>query len=214
MIIILFGTPGSGKGTQSEQLKKELGLVHISTGDLFRHHLGENTLLGQEARVYINRGDLVPDEVTINMVRDRLLDLNSANGIIFDGFPRTYLQAEALDNLLQEMDEHIHCVLHIQVSHDEIVRRLSGRMVCGKCQKTFHKEFNPFITCPTDECEGEYLYQRDDDKPETIRARLETYDRQTAPLINYYRHLGLLKVISGEQPIEKVTQDVHDAISG
>ncbi len=210
MNVILLGGPGSGKGTQAKRLKTELGMTHLSTGDLFREHLDKNTPLGQKAREYMDRGDLVPDDITISMVRERLKQPDIQNGVIFDGFPRTIPQAQALDELLEAIGGKIDAVLHIQVSDDEIVRRLSGRLICRKCNATFHKEFNPFTECPygDEKCKGEHLYQREDDKPETVRARLAVYHRQTQPLIQYYQNAGLLVTIPGEGSIERVSEAI------
>lgn len=212
MYIIFVGQPGSGKGTQSEQLKAKMGLTHIATGDLFREHLGKNTPLGQEARGYMDRGELVPDELTINMVRDRLDRGDITTGVIFDGFPRTIGQADSLIALLAERGTKIDAAFNFNVVDDEIVRRLSGRVMCKKCNLAFHKDSNPFVSCPSDECKGEYLYQRDDDKPEIILSRLEVYNRLTKPLLQYYKEKGLLINLPGEGTIEEVTQALLKAI--
>ena len=204
MNIVLFGAPGSGKGTQAEQLCKELKLVHVASGDLFRENLKNETELGKLAKTYMDKGDLVPDDVTVAMVRERLSRPDARTGVILDGFPRTLPQAEALDKTLTEMERQIDGVLYIKVSDEEIVKRLSGRIICRECQTPFHKVFKPFQTCPFNKCEGEYLYQRDDDKPETVRARLETFYNQTAPLIDYYRQAGLLIEIEGEGEVSEV----------
>ncbi|HLF89790.1 MAG TPA: adenylate kinase [Anaerolineales bacterium] len=212
MHIIFVGQPGSGKGTQSEKLKTRIGLTHISTGDLFREHLGNNTPLGQEARGYIDRGELVPDNITINMVRERLERGDITIGVIFDGFPRTIAQADALIALLQEKGGRIDAALNFNVSDDEIVRRLSGRIMCRKCNLAFHKDSNPFTQCPINQCSGEYLYQRDDDKIEIIRSRLVTYNQLTKPLLQYYEEKGLLVNLPGEGTIEEVTKAVLEVV--
>jgi adenylate kinase len=215
MNIILLGGPGSGKGTQAKILEKTLHLTHVSSGDLFRENIRERTELGRQAEDYIKRGDLVPDEITLGMIRERLKEPDTKNGVIFDGFPRTTVQAEALKKMMEQLHSRIDLVLYINVSDDEIVRRLAGRLICKKCQRTFHPLSNPFTTCPKteDPCQGEFLYQRDDDKPETVRARLKTYHRQTAPLIDYYKNTGLLLVIPGQQPIEDVAQSILEAVN-
>ena len=213
MYLIFVGTPGSGKGTQSEQLKAKMGLIHIATGDLFREHLGNNTPLGQEAKTYMDRGALVPDELTINMVRDRLERGDITSGVIFDGFPRTIAQADALITLLEEKGESIDAALHFDVSDEEIVRRLSGRVICRKCNLAFHKDSSPFAKCPSNQCSGEYLYQRDDDKPETILSRLAVYNQLTKPLLKYYEQKNLLVDLPGEGTIEVVTKAVVEAIN-
>lgn len=212
MYIIFVGQPGSGKGTQSERMKEKLGLVHIATGDLFREHLGKNTPLGQEARGYMDRGELVPDALTINMVRDRLDRGDVTSGVIFDGFPRTIGQADALIALLAERGTKIDAAFNFNCSDAEIVRRLSGRQMCRKCNLVFHKESKPFVSCPDHACEGEHLYQRDDDKPEIILSRLEVYNRLTKPLLQYYDQKGLLINLPGEGTIEEVTQALVKAI--
>ncbi|NUM46255.1 MAG: adenylate kinase [Anaerolineales bacterium] len=212
MYIIFVGQPGSGKGTQSEQLKEKMGLTHIATGDLFREHLSKNTPLGQQARGFMDRGELVPDELTINMVRDRLDRGDVGSGVIFDGFPRTIGQADALIALLAERGHKIDMAFNFNVTDAEIVRRLSGRLMCRKCAHVFHKDSNPYLACPENICEGEYLYQRDDDKPEIILSRLEVYNRLTKPLLQYYAQKGLLVNLPGEGSIEEVTKALVAAL--
>ncbi len=204
MYLILLGPPGSGKGTQAERLKEQLGLPHVASGDLFRESIGHETELGLLAKRYIDRGQLVPDDVTIAMVRERLQQPDCDEGVILDGFPRTLAQAEALDKILASRDRALTEVLYINVPDEELVRRLSGRRICRQCQTPYHLVFNPPAeegVC--DECGGE-LYQRDDDQPETVRARLKVYHEQTAPLIDYYRQAGLLVEVDGEGDIETV----------
>ncbi|MCB0211126.1 MAG: adenylate kinase [Anaerolineae bacterium] len=203
--VVLVGGPGSGKGTQASQLKEELAVPHISTGDLFRENIKNQTDLGKLAKSYIDCGQLVPDDVTEAMVESRLAQDDASRGFILDGFPRTLPQAEALTEILAGMGRKLNAVLYLKVSDSEIVNRLSGRMICRECQTPFHKMFNPFKECPNHKCDGEHLYQRDDDKPETIRARLETFHRQTAPLINYYQENGVLIEINGEGDVADVT---------
>ena len=205
MNIVLFGAPGSGKGTQAERLCQELNLIHVASGDLFRENLKNETELGLLAKTYMDKGELVPDDVTVAMVKERLSRPDAQAGVVLDGFPRTLPQAQALDQALAEMDRRLDGVLYIKVSDEEVVRRLSGRLICRECQTPFHKEFNPFKRCPFNKCQGEYLYQRDDDKPETIRARLVTFYNQTAPLIDYYRQAGLLIEVEGEGNVAEVT---------
>lgn len=204
MNIVLLGPPGSGKGTQAELLEERLSIPHVSSGDLFRHNLSHETELGLQAKKYMDRGDLVPDDVTIAMVRERLEQPGCEEGVILDGFPRTISQAEALDDILDDLGRSLDGVISIEVGEEEVVRRLSGRRVCRECGATYHVEFNPPQQSGVcDECGGE-LYQRDDDKPGTVRNRLEVYDKQTAPLINYYREAGLLYPVDGEGNIEAV----------
>jgi adenylate kinase len=204
MNLILFGAPGTGKGTQAEFLQAELGLTHIATGDLFRDHLKNCTRLGLAAQEYMNRGQLVPDDVTIDMVRERMQQPDIKQGVLFDGFPRTLPQAEAMAVLLQELGLKIDAVIHLEVPTEEIVTRLSGRLICKECQAPFHAIYNPFKTCPEHKCHGEYLYQRDDDKPGTVRARLDVFYKQTQPLIEYYHKAGLLHTVSGMGEINEI----------
>ena len=210
--IILLGPPGSGKGTQAAELKETLNLPHISSGDLFRHNINNETELGLKAKTYIDKGELVPDAITIAMVMDRLKQPDCQEGALLDGFPRTLAQAEALDKALAEQGHKIDQVPLINVPEKVVIERLSGRLICRKCQATFHKVYNPFETCPHNQCQGEYLYQREDDKPETVRSRLKVYWEQTSPLIDYYREQGVLLEIDGDQPMEKVTADLRAAI--
>lgn len=206
MNIVLLGAPGSGKGTQADHLCEQFNVPHIATGDLFRENLKKETELGKLAKGYMDCGELVPDDVTVAMVRERFSRADAKRGFVLDGFPRTLAQAEALTQMLAKMGRQLDGVLYIKVSDEEIVKRLSGRIICKECQMPFHKIFNPFQHCPYNKCHGEYLYQRDDDKPETVRARLETYHTQTAPLIDYYDQAGLLIEIEGEGEVVEVTQ--------
>lgn len=211
MNLVLIGAPGAGKGTQADKVAAEFEIQHIATGDLFRKNLKNETELGQLAKIYMNRGELVPDDVTEAMVRERLAQPDTVNGVVFDGFPRTPTQADALHHILTDLKRQLDGVIYIKVSDQEIVDRLSGRLICRECQTPFHKIYNPFTTCPLGKCHGEFLYQRDDDKEETIRARLKTFYQQTAPLIDYYRKSGLLVEIEGEGELEEVTARVLDA---
>lgn len=212
--LVLFGAPGSGKGTQAEQLRTELNLQHIATGDLFRENLKNETDLGKLAKTYMDRGELVPDDVTEAMVRERISRPDTQAGFIMDGFPRTLPQAEALTDIVTSMGRRIDAVLYIKVSDEEIVKRLSGRLICRSCQTPYHLIFKP----PAQEgvcdlCGGE-LYQRDDDNPETVRARLNTFHAQTAPLIDYYKGAGLLIEIDGEGQVSDVTERTRSAVKG
>ena len=207
--VILLGPPGSGKGTQAGAVCDYLGVPHVASGDLFRYNLKNETALGLQAKAYMDKGALVPDDITIAMVLDRLARPDCAGGAVLDGFPRTLPQAQALDKALTEQGVGINMVLNIQVPDEEIVNRLSGRLICRECQEPFHKVFKPFETCPHDKCKGEHLYQRDDDKPETVRNRLGVYWNQTSPLIAYYREQGVLVDINGYQKIDKVTADLQ-----
>jgi adenylate kinase len=211
MHLVLLGPPGAGKGTQAERLEEELRLPHVASGDLFRENLKNETELGLLAKKYMDKGDLVPDDVTIAMVRERLQQPDCTRGAIFDGFPRTQAQAQSLDRMLTDMGQKLDGVLYIAVPDEELVRRLSGRWICRQCQTPYHTVFSP----PAREgvcnaCDGP-LYQRDDDKPETVRARLKVYHQQTSPLIDYYRQAGLLVEVNGAGDIETVSADLLKA---
>lgn len=212
MNLVLLGPPGSGKGTQAKRLQKRLGLLHVASGDLFRENLKNDTELGTEAREYMVRGKLVPDALTIDMLRERLDRPDITTGVVLDGFPRTLAQAEALDEMMASTGRALDAVLSIEVPDEEIVGRLSGRLVCAKCQLPFHQTFNPFKSCPSSECEGEHLYQREDDRAETVRERLETYHRQTAPLVDRYQTRGCLLRVPGVGPLDDVTSACVEAL--
>ncbi|GAB2818191.1 adenylate kinase [Actinoallomurus bryophytorum] len=206
MRIVLVGPPGAGKGTQAQFIASHLSIPKISTGDIFRANVSGNTPLGQKAKEYMDRGDLVPDEVTIAMVRDRLAEDDAQEGFLLDGFPRNVPQAETLKKILSEMDRKLDLVLELVVDDDEVVRRLSGRRTCRKCGRIWHVAFDP----PTkdgvcDVCGGE-LFQRDDDREETIRHRLEVYQEQTAPLASFYADEGILVGLDATGPVEEVTE--------
>lgn len=212
--VVLLGGPGAGKGTQAERLSQNLGIPQVSTGDLFREHLKKETELGLLARGYMDRGELVPDQVTVDMVRDRLSRPDAARGAILDGFPRTIAQAEALNGLLAELDSQLSVVPYIQVPEDVLLERLAGRWTCKKCGAMYHQLFNPPQEAGVcDRCGGE-LYQRPDDTPETQKHRIEVYFEQTAPLIQYYREKGLLVEVDGRQGIEDIQADLLEIIKG
>ncbi len=208
MNIVFLGAPGSGKGTQAKILQSRLGLVHVASGDLFRYNLKNRTQLGLMAEKYMNAGQLVPDDVTVAMIRERLQRPDVSKGVILDGFPRTRPQAEALDAMLKEMGMGIDSVIYLRVSDEEIVKRLASRWICRECGTPFNETNKPFKECPLGKCKGEHLYQREDDKPETVRARLKVYHEQTSPLIEYYRKQGLLVEVEGMGDME----DIADAI--
>ena len=210
--IILLGPPASGKGTQAARLREMLKLPHVASGDLFRENLKNDTELGRRARIYMDRGELVPDDVTIAMVMDRLSRPDCANGALLDGFPRTIAQAEALDRALAEWGYRISDVLYIAVPDEVLVERVSGRRLCRVCGESYHVRFNPPRKPGVCDNDGGELYQRDDDKPETVRKRLKVYWEQTSPLIDYYRSQGVLVEIDGEQPIDAVTDDLCAAL--
>ena len=212
MFLVLLGPPGVGKGTQAERLAEELELPHVSSGELFRENIEDGTPLGREAQLYIDRGELVPDEVTIGMVAQRLDEPDCAEGAILDGFPRTIEQARALDGVLAEKDAAVTLVPYINASTETLLQRLGGRWTCRDCQVVYHALFNPPSepgVC--DACGGE-LYQRPDDTPETHRKRIEVYQKQTAPLIDYYRERGLLVEVDGELDIEGVYAELLSAV--
>jgi adenylate kinase len=212
MDLVLLGAPGSGKGTQADHLQREMGLTHIASGDLFRHHLQQKTDLGIQASEFMTRGALVPDPITIAMLRDRISQPDTSKGVLLDGFPRTMEQAIALNEMMSGLGRDIDAVLYVEVPDDELVERLSGRLVCRECQVPFHRTANPFKTCPHGRCSGEHLYQRPDDAPETVRARLVTYHKQTAPVIDYYRLINLLVTISGNGAVDEVRRATLDAV--
>jgi adenylate kinase len=210
--LVLVGPPGAGKGTQAEFVAAHLAVPKISTGDIFRANVAQGTPLGVEARRYMDAGQLVPDEVTINMVAGRLADTDAADGFLLDGFPRTTPQATALDKLLADLGTGLDLVLELVVDDDEVIRRLSGRRTCRGCGKIWHVTFDPTTRegiC--DRCGGE-LFQRDDDKAETVSERLRVYARDTAPLADYYGAQGKLVGIDATGPVEDVTVRAIDAL--
>jgi adenylate kinase len=210
--LVLVGPPGAGKGTQAEFIAAHLVVPKISTGDIFRANVAQGTPLGIEAKRFMDAGQLVPDEVTINMVRERLAEPDAADGFLLDGFPRTTPQAVALDKLLADLGDGLDLVLELVVDDDEVIRRLSGRRTCHGCGKIWHVEFDPPLhdgVC--DRCGGA-LFQRDDDKPETIAERLRVYARDTAPLVDYYGAQGKLVGIDATGPVEDVTVRAIDAL--
>jgi len=213
MRIILLGAPGSGKGTQADVLSKEIGLVHIASGDLFRQAQKDGTELGKMAKEYMEKGLLVPDEITIRMILERLDSLKSDQGFMLDGFPRTIEQAQALDKALADKDMAIDKVMYVKVANEELLRRLSGRWICRQCQTPFHMVSSPpKVAGKCDNCGGE-LYQRADDTRETAEKRLEVYFSQTAPLIDYYQKKEKLVEIDGQQNIEEVSKQLLAVLS-
>jgi adenylate kinase len=210
--IVMLGPPGAGKGTQAQILTKELGLPHISSGDIFRENLKNRTELGEQAEGYLQRGELVPDELTIEMIRKRLSEPDAEAGAILDGFPRTPPQAKALGELLAGLGEQVLAVPYINVPEPVLVERLSGRWVCREQGHVFHEKYNPPREAGRCDIDGSELYQRDDDKAETVIRRIHVYMEQTQPLIDYYRQRGLLLEIDGTQPIEQVSEDLLSAV--
>ncbi|MDP9458832.1 MAG: adenylate kinase [Actinomycetota bacterium] len=206
MRLVLVGPPGAGKGTQAQFVAQAFRVPKISTGDIFRSNVSAGSPLGQEAKKYMDAGDLVPDEVTIAMVRDRLAQPDASGGFLLDGFPRNVHQAEVLDAMLEQLSSKLDAVLELEVDDDEVVRRLSGRRTCRQCNHVWHVDFDP----PSQEgvCDacGGQLYQRDDDREETIRHRLHVYAEQTAPLVGYYRARGILRGIEATGAVDQVTE--------
>jgi adenylate kinase len=210
--LILLGPPGAGKGTQASRIVEDYGVPHISTGDILRAAVKNETQMGLEAKRYMDAGDLVPDEVVIGIVKDRLQERDTEKGFLMDGFPRTIPQAEALDRMLESIDRAVSKTIAILVDSEQLVVRLSGRRICRECQTPYHVVANPPQrdgVC--DKCGGE-LYQRDDDSEATVRNRLDVYDRQTAPLIDYYDRQGLVARIDGQKSPEQVFEDIREAI--
>ncbi len=210
--IILLGGPGAGKGTQGELMAQWLPLPRVSSGDLFRANLSQETALGKQAKVYMDRGELVPDEITIGMVADRIGHADCAQGVVFDGFPRTVTQAEALDALLAGMGRRVNVVLNIDVAEDVLLARLAGRWTCTQCGAMYHRLFSPEkVQGVCDKCGGA-LFQREDDNPETQSRRIRVYQEQTAPLQEYYRARGVLVDIDGEQAPAAVGAAIKAAV--
>ena len=209
-----MGLPGAGKGTQAERIVEKYGIPHISTGDMFRAAIKEETPLGLEAKSFMDKGELVPDEVTIGIVRERLGKADCEKGFLLDGFPRTVAQADALENILSDLSRKIDYVINIDVDQEILMERLTGRRICKSCGATYHLVFNP----PTkegecDRCGGE-LYQREDDNEATVKNRLDVNIKQTKPLLDFYENKGYLRNINGQQEIGKVFTDLDSLLRG
>ncbi|MCM3006758.1 adenylate kinase [Priestia koreensis] len=214
MNLVLMGLPGAGKGTQAERIVENYDIPHISTGDMFRAAMKEGTELGLEAKSYIDKGELVPDEVTIGIVRERLSKDDCEKGFLLDGFPRTVAQADALETMLAELGRKIDYVINIDVDQSVLMERLTGRRICKDCGATYHLVFNPPAkegVC--DKCGGE-LYQRADDNSETVATRLEVNVKQTKPLLAFYEEKGYLRNVNGQQDINDVFEDVRKLLGG
>ena len=212
MRLILLGAPGSGKGTQAKNIAEKVGITHVASGDLFRAAATRGDELGKQAKYYMEKGLLVPDEITIKMILERIDASDCSKGVMLDGFPRTLEQAKALDQALDKKKQKIDRVFYIKVSTDELVRRLGGRFICRKCQAPYHKVSSPPKKegiC--DKCGGE-LYQRADDTPETVRKRIDVYTKETSPLIDYYKKAKKLVEIKGEGNIDNITKDIIAAL--
>ena len=204
MKIIMLGAPGAGKGTQAKKIAAQYSIPHISTGDIFRANIKNNTELGQKAKTYMDKGELVPDSLVVDLIMDRFKEADCANGYVLDGFPRTIPQAEALDNALKANGEKVDFAINVEVPDENIINRMSGRRACVGCGATYHIKYNPTkVEGVCDAC-GEKLILRDDDKPETVKNRLSVYHEQTQPLIEYYTGKGVLKEVDGTQPMDDV----------
>ena len=212
MNIILMGLPGAGKGTQASEIVKKFPIPHISTGDMFRKAIKDETDLGKEAKSYMDRGELVPDEVTVGIVKERISEDDAKKGFLLDGFPRTIEQAEALNSIMSELDRDIDAVINIEVPEEELMNRLTGRRICEKCGTTYHLVFNPPKVDGVCDIDGGKLYQREDDNPETVSNRLSVNVKQSKPILEYYDEKGVLKNIDGAKDIDEVTKDVIDIL--
>jgi adenylate kinase len=209
-----MGLPGAGKGTQAEQIVEQYHIPHISTGDMFRTAIKEGTELGLKAKSFMDQGQLVPDEVTIGIVRERLGKDDCKKGFLLDGFPRTVAQAEALEDLLNQLERTLDYVVHIHVDQGLLMDRLTGRRICKNCGSTYHLEFNPpAVEGVCDKCGGE-LYQRDDDNAETVGNRLDVNTKQMKPLLDFYQEKGYLRTINGQQDIHDVFADINEYLEG
>ncbi|UOQ44598.1 adenylate kinase [Halobacillus salinarum] len=212
MNLILMGLPGAGKGTQAEKIVEKYNIPHISTGDMFRLAIKEGTELGKEAKSFMDKGELVPDEVTIGIVRERLNKPDCESGFLLDGFPRTIAQAEALENLLQDMNDSLDYVLHIDVPKEKLIERLTGRRVCPTCGATYHVVFNPPKVEGKCDRDGSELIQREDDQPETVKKRLEVNVEQAQPLLDFYHEKGYLVTFNGDNDIDEVFHDIDQKL--
>lgn len=208
-----MGLPGAGKGTQAEQIVEKYNIPHISTGDMFRAAMKNNTELGKKAKSFMDNGDLVPDEVTNGIVRERLAEDDAKNGFLLDGFPRTVEQAEELENILNDLGTELDAVINIEVDKDVLMKRLTGRWICRTCGKTYHEIYNPPKVPGKCGLDGGELYQRDDDKKETVEKRLNVNMKQTKPLLDFYSEKGKLHNINGEQDIKDVFVDVEKILA-
>ncbi|MDQ0220575.1 adenylate kinase [Peribacillus cavernae] len=212
MNLVLMGLPGAGKGTQAERIVERYDIPHISTGDMFRAAIKDSTELGLQAKSFMDKGELVPDEVTIGIVRERLSKDDCKKGFLLDGFPRTAAQAEALESILADFDRNIHYVINIEVDKNILMDRLTGRRICKNCGATYHLVFNPpAVEGKCDRCGGE-LYQRADDNEETVQNRLDVNLKQTKPLLDFYEDKGYVRNIDGQQDIDKVFRDVVELL--
>lgn len=212
MKIIMLGAPGAGKGTQAIKIAEKYGIPHVSTGDIFRANIKGNTELGMEAKKYMDEGKLVPDELTVKILLDRVAKVDCKNGYVLDGFPRTIVQADVLKDALNKLGEKIDYAINVNVPDENIVKRMSGRRACVNCGATYHIEhIPPKKEGVCDNC-GSELVLRDDDKPETVQKRLDVYHEQTQPLIDYYEKDGVLKTVDGTKPMEEVFASITEIL--
>lgn len=207
-----MGLPGAGKGTQAEKIVEKYQIPHISTGDMFRSAIKDGTELGKKAKSFMDQGELVPDEVTIGIVRERLSKSDCQNGYLLDGFPRTIAQADALEGLLQELNAPLQFVLHVDVPQEKLVDRLTGRRICPDCGATYHVIFNPPKVEGKCDHDGAELIQREDDRPETVSKRLEVNVKQAQPLLDFYHDKGYLVKVDGDQDIKQVFEDIDQKL--
>lgn len=211
--LIITGLPGAGKGTQAERIIEKYEIPHISTGDMFRSAIKNETQLGLEAKSFMDKGELVPDEVTNGIVKERLQEEDTKNGFLLDGFPRTMDQADALDKIMTDLDRTIDAVINIDVNPEVLMSRLTGRIICRNCGATYHKvNHPPKVEGVCDKCGSTDLYQREDDKPETVENRIRINQEQSAPILEYYSKKGLLHTVDGEIGIENVFSEVQNII--
>lgn len=210
--IILMGLPGAGKGTQAEKIKEKYQIPHISTGDMFRSSIKEGTVLGKKAQSFMDQGALVPDEVTIGIVEERLQKDDCQRGFLLDGFPRTIAQAEALQEILNKLDTTLDYVLHVNVPDENLVERLSGRRTCPTCGRTYHIIYNPPVKEGVCDKDGTELIQRTDDEPDMVKKRLDVNKEQTKPLLDFYEEKGYLVTVNGDQDIDNVFQDIVEIL--
>ncbi|MBU9720203.1 MULTISPECIES: adenylate kinase [Bacillaceae] len=214
MNLILMGLPGAGKGTQAEKIVEKYGIPHISTGDMFRAAIKNGTELGLKAKAFMDEGNLVPDEVTVGIVRERLSKDDCKNGFLLDGFPRTVAQAAALEDLLDGLERQLDHVLYIEVPKEDLFKRLTGRWICPTCGATYHEIYNPPKVAGKCDKDDSELTQRDDDKPETVEKRLEVNLEQTKPLVNFYHEKGYLRSLNGNKDIQEVFEDIDAFLKG
>ncbi|HHX86990.1 MAG TPA: adenylate kinase [Firmicutes bacterium] len=212
MLIVLLGPPGAGKGTQAELLVAKYQLIHIATGDILRSAIKKGSPLGIKAREHMDQGQLVPDEIVVGMVSERLRETGEEAGALLDGFPRTLMQAQSLSEMLEQMEAKIDRVIFIEVPEEELITRLTGRRVCRECGSSYHLKFNqPKVRNVCDQCGGE-LYQRDDDSLQTVTERLEVFNQQTAPVVEYYRQLDIMTAVNGDTEISQVFNQIVSAL--